>query len=105
MWLVAAILLICTQCAPVSLAANYPCRCKEQHYCQPVQTAPPTTEIFPFAIPKLGQSDANNTKDMATFWPWDQITTVGWIDGGNETICHAHKMGARVTGGALDTSV
>eukprot|EP01051_Picozoa_sp_SAG22_P011922 SAG22_NODE_1190_length_5206_cov_1.878990_4_plen_127_part_00 len=65
-----------------------PCACKEQQYCQPLKTAPADQEVFPFVV-------GSNATDWYNF-RWDLVTTAGWSIGANETVCYAHKQGARV---------
>ena len=75
-----------------------PCTCVEQQYCKPLSTPAPEFEIYPFVIPtSCGNSYCGNlTKYWFDTFRWDLITTASWTIGANETICHAHKMGARV---------
>ena len=61
------------------------------HVCSP----PAEKEIFPFVIPGATPDSSNVTADWFDF-RWDLITTASWAIGENETICAAHKAGARV---------
>jgi hypothetical protein len=72
-----------------------PCACAEQHYCKPLSTPASDFEIFPFVIGSSLKGD-NLTKDWMEVFRWDLITTASWTIGANETICKAHKNGARV---------
>lgn len=88
--------------APRSTPKPPPCTCAEQQYCKPLITPPSEWEIYPFVIPSgpvgaqpSGVAD-NLTADWFEIFRWDLITTASWVIGANETICHAHKYGARV---------
>ena len=65
--------------------------CLLPRYCTPLQTPPPEHEIFPYVITGPG---GNMSYDWYQF-RWDLITTAAWSIGQNETICFAHKHGAR----------
>ena len=52
-------------------------------------------EIFPFVIPG-SSADSSNVTAVWSEFRWDLITTASWAIGENETICAAHKAGARV---------
>jgi hypothetical protein len=73
-----------------------PCTCAEQQYCKPLTTPPPEFEIYPFVIPPGPGTTDNLTADWFETFRWDLITTASWTIGANETVCHAHKKGARV---------
>ena len=107
----------------IAATSNAACVCKEQQYCTPLQvrariaqgshmayeymykssrsnrilspplrqTPYPDHEIFPYVITGPG---GNMTYDWYQF-RWDLITTAAWSIGQNETICYAHKRGAR----------
>ena len=93
--LLLALLLALVACSTTTVLSTVaapapapPCVCKEQQFCKPLATPPPSREVFPFVV-------GSTTSDWYTF-RWDLITTASWGIGGNETICHAHKHGARV---------
>ena len=75
---------------PVPLPEPVPpaCACKEQQYCKPLATPPPDHELFPFVV-------GSNGSDWYDF-RWDLVTTAGYGIGFNESVCYAHKQGARV---------
>lgn len=56
---------------------------------------PAEKEIFPFVIPG-SSADSSNVTAVWSEFRWDLITTASWAIGENETICAAHKAGARV---------
>ena len=74
-----------------------PCTCHEQQYCKPLTTPPSEFEIYPFVLPSSCSNSpcGNMTADWFDTFRWDLITTASWAIGQNETICHAHKKGAR----------
>jgi hypothetical protein len=72
------------------------CTCAEQQHCKPLATPPPEFEVYPFVIPPGPGTADNLTADWFETFRWDLITTASWTIGANETVCFAHKKGARV---------
>ena len=59
------------------------------------KTAPPAHEVFVFALGNVAENETQQRHDYYHAYRWDLITTVGWLKPDNESICWAHKHGAR----------
>ena len=82
--------------SPGAARGRSKCVCAEQQYCAPLQTAPPEHEVFVFALGNAAENETQQRHDYYHAYRWDLITTVGWLKPDNESICWAHKHGARV---------
>lgn len=91
------LILALTLPRPVSAGEGYPgwetdqgCPCSNQSLCEPIHRVGPE-RVFAFHVGVAGNKDW-------TQYDWSQITTVcvfGALD--PELLCHAHRVGARVT--------
>ena len=84
------------EASPGAARGRSKCVCAEQQYCAPLQTAPPEHEVFVFALGNAAENETQQRHDYYHAYRWDLITTVGWLKPDNESICWAHKHGARV---------